>query len=172
MDLVLQCRKFDIVRQQVADPTGALHAHEFVRHNGAVVILPLLPGDRVVMIRNFRHAIGQELYELPAGTLDKPGEHPEEAAHRELEEETGYLAGRMAPLCRFYPSPGFMTEMLTAFVATDLRKAVQRLEPTERIIVEEMPIDTALEMVRSGKIIDGKTIIGLLRWAMDRGRAA
>lgn len=172
MDVILKCRKFDIVRRQVIDDAGKPHSFEYVRHPGAVVVLPALPGDRIVMIRNFRHAIDQTLLELPAGTLDREGEDPLDAAHRELEEETGYRAGRMTELCRFFPSPGFMSELLTAYVATDLSKTVQRLEPTERIIVEEMSAEAALREVRSGGIVDAKTLIVLMRWAMDRGQRA
>jgi len=172
MNIILKCRKFDVIRRQVEDAAGGSHTFEYIQHPGAVVVLPILPDNRIVMIRNFRHAIDQSLLELPAGTLDKPGEDPIEAAHRELEEETGYRAARMTPLCRFYPSPGFMSEMLTAYVATDLTKSVQRLEPTERIIVEEMSAAAALEQVRSGGIVDAKTLIVLMRWAMDRGSQA
>lgn len=172
MDVILKCRKFDIVRRRVIDDTGKPHSFEYVQHPGAVVVLPVLPGDRIVMIRNFRHAIDQTLLELPAGTLDREGEDPLDAAHRELEEETGYVAGAMTPLCRFYPSPGFMSELLTAYVATDLRKTAQRLEPTERIIVEEMSASAALREVRGGSIVDAKTLIVLMRWAMDRGLSA
>lgn len=172
MDVILKCRKFDVVRRQVNDADGRPHNFEYVRHPGAVVVLPVLPGDRLVMIRNFRHAIDQTLLELPAGTLDREGEDPLDAAHRELEEETGYRAGRMTPLCKFYPSPGFMSELLTAYVATDLSKSIQRLEPTERIIVEEMSASAALREVRGGGIVDAKTLIVLMRWAMDRGLTA
>ena len=170
MEVILKCRKFDVVRRNVDATDGRAHVFEYIQHPGAVVVLPLLPDERIVMIRNFRHAIDQTLLELPAGTLDKPGEDPLDAAHRELEEETGYRAAKMTPLCKFYPSPGFMSELLTAYVATDLSRKEQRLEPTERIIVEEMSAAAALEQVRTCGIVDAKTLIVLMRWAMDRGR--
>ena len=120
------------------------------------------------MIRNIRHAIGRELWELPAGTLDVPGEPPEQAASRELEEETGYRARRLTPLCEFYSSPGILTELLRAYVATDLTKTRQNLDAGEEIEVEKVPLVEALAMIRNGRIVDGKTIVTLLRWNLEQ----
>ena len=147
---------------------GQERAYEIVAHPGAVVILPLLNGERCVMIRNYRPAVERELWELPAGTLDMPSEEPAAAALRELEEETGYRAGKLTPLCEFYSSPGILDELLRAFVATDLTKTQQNLDPTEQIRVEPMNITEALAMIRDGRIVDGKTIATLLRWNMER----
>lgn len=166
METLLKCRKFDVVRRPVTGADGRSHDCEFVVHPGAVVILPLLDPDRVVMIRNHRPAVGQELWELPAGTLDVPGESPDKAAARELEEETGYRAGALSPLCEFYASPGIMTEKMIAYVARDLTKTAQRLEPTERIRVEILSLTDALGLIRDGRIVDAKTMVTLLRWDM------
>jgi ADP-ribose pyrophosphatase len=164
MDVILKCLKFAVCRKAVRDRSGGLHDYQIVVHPGAVVVLPLLGNGRCVLIRNFRHAVDQELWELPAGTLDGPDELPEHAAQREGEEETGYRAARLVPLGSFYSSPGFMTEKLHAFVATGLTATEQRLEPTEHIRVEIVDVDEALAMVRDGRIVDAKTIVTLLRW--------
>jgi ADP-ribose pyrophosphatase len=138
-----------------------------VVHPGAVVVLPLLEGDRVVMIRNYRHAVEKELWELPAGTRE-PGESPIETAGRELEEETGYRAGGMKPLCEFYTSPGVSTERMFAFVATDLTPVPQRLEDGEQIRVEVVPIARIRSMLMDGELADGKSIAVLARHLCER----
>lgn len=161
---LLKCRKFEVLRQGVPAADGTIHRQEFIRHPGAVVVLPLLGADRCLMIRQHRPTIGRELWELPAGTLDVPGEAPEAAAARELEEEVGHRAGRLEYLCEFYPSPGISSELIRAYVARDLTRTRQRLEPTERIAVEEVPIAAAMRKIEEGEIVDAKTIITLLRW--------
>ncbi len=169
MDSLLKLRKFEVVREHLTAPDGSAGTREFVMHPGAVVILPLLSDGRCVMIRQFRPALGIELWELPAGTLDVPGESPHDAAARELEEEAGYRAGTISHLCEFYTSPGILSERITAFVAGELTSTRQKLGPTEQIEVEPLPTAEVLEMVRDGRIVDGKTIITLLRWQMHRG---
>jgi len=168
METLLKSRKFDVVRRMVTASDSRPHAVDYMRHPGAVVVLPLLSDDELVLLRNFRPAVDQTLWELPAGTLDVAGEKPAAAALRELEEEAGFRAGRIEPLCAFYPSPGVMNEYIRAFVARDLRRTRQRLEPTERIVTRTVKLSAALEMVRDGRIEDGKTIITLLRWTMAR----
>jgi len=169
MDTLLTCRKFKIIRKQIQTSDGIQHPYEIVVPLGAVVVLPLLDqGRQVVMIRNYRYSIEQELWELPAGMLDRPDEDPAEAARRELEEETGYQAGALTPLGAFYPSPGIMTELIQAYVAADLIKTRQRLEATERITVNVLDFAEALRMIRDGRIKDGKTIITLLKWDMQQ----
>lgn len=164
METLLNCRKFRVVRRNVPGRGGRVVSHETVVHPGAVVVLPLLEDGRIVLIRNYRHTIERELIELPAGTLDRPGEEPVAAALRELEEESGYRAARLDPLCEFYPSPGVMTELIRAYVATGLSPVQQRLEETENIRVEIVSPQEALRRVDAGEIVDAKTIITLLRW--------
>jgi len=171
METLLKCRKFEVVRKNCVARSGELRPLEFVLHPGAVVILPLLEDGRVVLIRQFRHALDKELWELPAGTLDVPGEDPAAAARRELEEETGFVASQVDYLCEFHPSPGILTELIRAYVAKGLRPTRQQLEPMERITVESMPMSRALEMVRDGRIADGKTMIALLMYESRRGVA-
>lgn len=141
---------------------------EVVVHPGAVLILPLLDKEHIIMIRNYRFAVGQELWELPAGTLEK-GEKPIEAAKRELIEETGYRAGKIEPLASFLTSPGFCNELMHTFVARDLTEVGQSLDENEQITVEIVSWQKALEMVQKGLIIDGKTITALLLFTAEIG---
>jgi len=159
--IVLESRKFSVARRRATDRSGAARSYDYVIHPGAAVILPILPDGRVVLIRNQRFAIGKTLWELPAGTLDA-NEAPAACAARELREETGYEAGRLTPLLTTWSSPGFCTERLYAFLATELRAGASAQEDDEDI--ELAPLDYALTMerVRSGEISDGKTVTALL----------
>lgn len=159
-EILLTTSKFRVERKDFQVPGTGTISREWVVHPGAVLILPLLGGGEVVLIRNYRYAAGQELLELPAGTLE-PGEAPAVCAARELEEETGYKAGHLEPLCEFYTTPGFTNEKLFAFVATDLEQTVQRLEATEQIRVQIMRLGDALDATVDGRIIDAKTIAAL-----------
>ena len=146
------------------DDSGKRTRREVVVHPGAVVILPILPDGRIVLIRNRRYAIGpQYLIELPAGTLEK-NEDPINAAGRELLEETGYLAGRLKPLGNFYSSPGVLSEKLYAFAAYDLERQSASLEEGEEIEVQPTTLAEAIAMIRDGRIHDGKTIATLLMY--------
>jgi len=146
---------------QLPRVVGAPERREVVEAADAVVILPLLDGDRVVLIRNHRYAVNETLWELPAGTLE-PGEDTAAAAPRELTEETGYAAGHVEPLTRFYAVPGFCTECLHAFRASDLQHVGQHLDASEQIEVVPTKWADALAMVREGVIHDAKTIATLL----------
>jgi ADP-ribose pyrophosphatase len=143
------------------EETNRRHKREVCVHPGAVVVLPILRDDQIVLIRTYRYAAGQYLLELPAGTLEKD-ENPMNAAGRELQEETGYLAGRVQPICNFFTSPGILSEKMYAFAAYDLEKSHQALEEGEDIEVMTMPFTEAIEMVKSGQIADGKSIATLL----------
>lgn len=134
---------------------------DVVIHPGAVVILPKLDDNTVVMIKNNRFAVGQELWELPAGTLE-PSEFPQDTAARELIEETGYRADSIQLLTQFYTTPGFCNEMMYAFLAEGLHEVGQQLEDTECITVHLKKWDELLSMIQEGKIVDGKTITTLL----------
>ncbi len=146
------------------DEQGRRVQREVVRHPGAALVVPLLDHDRLVLVRNFRVAVGAPLWELPAGTLEA-GEPPAAAAARELEEETGYRARRLEPLGEFYTSPGFCDELMRVFVAADLEPVAQRLEAGEEIEVGRVAVREALAMVDDGRIRDAKSIAGLLLWA-------
>jgi ADP-ribose pyrophosphatase len=158
---VFQGVRFDVHAVQVPGSEGRTVRREVVVHPGAVAILPLLGDDQVVLIHNERVAAGQRLWELPAGTLE-PTELPEVCAARELVEETGYRAGRIAELLRFYTTPGFCNEFMYAYLAEDLRHVGQELDEGETIHVQPVAIAEALSMVHDGRIVDGKTIAVLL----------
>lgn len=136
---------------------------EVVRHPGSVVILPLLAPDRLLLIRNRRDAVGKTLLELPAGTLEK-GEAPLATAFRELEEETGYQAGRIEPLSSFYTSPGYCDERMHAFVAYELTLAKQNLDAGEEIEVIEASRTQVERWIQDGTICDAKTLCALLHY--------
>jgi ADP-ribose pyrophosphatase len=158
-------RKLRFEVHHLEDDLGHQLSKEVVVHPGAVVILALLDEERIVLIRNRRHAVGQVLVELPAGTLEK-GEMPMNAAGRELLEETGYLARRLKPLLSFYPSPGVLSEKMYVFTAHDLLPGRQDLAAGEEIDVVPTRLAEAITMIRTGEIQDGKTIATLL--AYDR----
>ncbi|TVQ62610.1 MAG: NUDIX hydrolase [Phycisphaerales bacterium] len=156
-------RKFDFERVTLRDGTREIE-REMVRHPGAVCVLPLLEtpeGVRVVFVRNERFTVGRRLLELPAGTIE-PGEAPLVCAGRELIEETGYEALRLEPMGSFLTTPGMTDERMHAFVATGLRHVGQRLEEDERMTVELLGVEAALERAGGGAIEDGKTVCTLL----------
>lgn len=153
--------RFDVQGVELARRCGGVMRREVVVPANAVVILPMLDDDTVVLIRNERFAIGQTLWELPAGTLEE-GENPALCAARELLEETGYAAAGVQRLIEFYPSPGFCTELLTAYLARDLTFRGQDLDETERITTEAIGLNQSIQMVRDNRIRDAKTIATLL----------
>ncbi len=154
------------------DEAGRRVEREVVHHPGAVVIVPVLDGDRLVLVRNGRIAVGETLWELPAGTLE-PGEDPAHAAARELEEETGYRPGSLRPLGEFYSSPGFLHELLRLFVADRLEFVGARPEPGEDVEGRVLERAAVLDMIDRGRIRDAKTIAGVLRWErLRQGGAA
>lgn len=168
-ETLLTARKFRVERREYVIPGVGPVSRELVVHPGAVLILPLLTPDEVVMIHNYRFSVGIELLELPAGTLE-PGEDPAVCAARELEEETGCVGGRLEPLGRFYTSPGFTDEIMHVFVATGLKATAPRPEATEQIRVTILPLVNALAAADDGRIMDGKTIAALHMYHYRRSR--
>ena len=148
---------------------GEDYVREVVRHPGGVVILAELPDGRIPFVRQLRYPMQEVLLELPAGKLDLE-EEPTVGAGRELEEETGFCAMSLEKIFSFYPTPGFCDELLHFFYANNLEEGKQNLEPDEDIVVELYRLAEALEMVKSGKINDGKTLLGLLWLDWWRGR--
>ena len=156
-------RLFKVQVLTMQDRQGGTLRREIVRHPGAVLVVPVIDADNVVMIRNYRAAVGERLWEFPAGKLEQ-GEEPKDAAGRELEEETGYRSRKITKLGEFYTSPGFTDELMRVFVAEELHLAEQRLELDEDIEVEVVSVAEAHSMVHDGRIRDGKTVAGLLMW--------
>lgn len=150
---------------------GRAIARDTIHHPGAVVVLPFLDRSHVVLVRQYRHAVGRELLELPAGTLGQ-GERPLTCARRELEEETGWQAGWIAPVTQFYTAPGILSEQMTLFVAGALRRTKPRPEPDEFVEPVVLSLKKAVAEVRAGRIRDAKTIVGLLLAHECFGRSA
>ncbi len=137
------------------------YVREVVHHGGSAVILPVFDDGTIALVKQYRHPAVKYLLELPAGTLNDR-EPPEVGAARELEEELGLVPGRLEKLCEFFVSPGFLSEKMWLYLATDLQETEQRLEDDEAIEIVRMPIDRALQMITDNEIEDAKTIIGLL----------
>lgn len=159
--LLLEGVRFDVYAVQLPGSQCRSVRRDVVAAPDAVVILPILDDENIVMIRNERFAVGQRLWELPAGTIES-GEAPETCAARELIEEAGYKAKQVTPLTVFFPSPGICTERMHAYRATGLTHVGQSLDENERITPEVVAFDQALTMVRDGTIKDAKTIATLL----------
>ena len=147
---------------KVQFPDGKFTVREVVEHRGAAAIVPILDGDRVVLVRQFRYAVGSELLEIPAGTLEAD-ENPKSCAVRELQEETGYVAGEILKIAECYVAPGYSTEKIHFYLARKLARREMKTEEDERIRVELVPITEALRKVRTLEIQDAKTICGLYR---------
>lgn len=156
-------KKVRLEVHHLEDDEGKRTQREVVAHQGAVCILPLFPNETVLLIRNRRYAVGQILLELPAGTLEK-NEDPINCAGRELLEETGYLAGRLKPLGNFFTSPGILSEKMYAYAAYDLEQSNAALEEGEEIELNPVPFEQAIQMIKDGRINDGKTIATLLMY--------
>lgn len=146
--------------ETVTLPNGATVELEVIRHQGAAAVVPLKDDGSVVLIRQYRHAAGGYIYEIPAGKLD-PGEDPRHCAARELEEEIGCRASSLIRLLSFFTTPGFTDEVIHIFLATGLTPGTQHLDHDEVLEVVEMPLDAAIARIQDGTIRDGKTIVGL-----------
>jgi ADP-ribose pyrophosphatase len=160
-ELIYSARVFRVVRRRYALADGRPAERECVLHPGAVAIVPVTTDGRVCLIRNHRIAVERTLIEIPAGTLES-GEEPAVCAARELEEETGYTAGRLEKLTSFFMSPGILNERMHVFLATDLQPGPTRLQAGEEIENYLVPWREALAMVERGEIEDGKTVAALL----------
>ncbi|NNM87108.1 MAG: NUDIX hydrolase [Phycisphaerae bacterium] len=161
--IVYHGSRVDMVLRTVTTTSGKQIEREIVVHPGSVIILPVLRDGNLVLIRNLRHTVGGDLWELPAGTLEK-GEDPARCAERELTEETGYRAAEIVPFGWFYTSPGILTEKMFAFIAAGLSAGTQALEDNETIQVEIVTPDHTLAMIRDNKIVDAKTIAIVLKY--------
>ena len=150
---------------------GTTSTREIVHHHGGACILPVDADSSVTMVRQFRYAFGEEIWELPAGKLEK-GEDPFAAAKRELEEECGLTADNYISLGEFYPTVGYDTEVIYTWVATGLHETRMHLDADEFLTPDRVPLAQAYEMVMRGEIKDGKTIAGVLKLKalLDEGK--
>ena len=163
--LAFKGKVFNVFTETIIEPGGHKATRDIIRHNGSVVILAvddsINPSDpEVILERQYRHAAGQYLIELPAGTRN-PSEPPLTAAKREMIEETGYRARRWTMLVKYFASPGFLGEWMQIYLAQDIRQGKAALEDDEHLEVFRMPLSKVMEMVSAGEIHDGKTLIAL-----------
>ena len=161
--VLVRGKLLDVREDRVVLPDGSCATREYIRHPGAVVVIALLGDGQLVLERQWRHALGRDLIELPAGKLD-PGEEVLACARRELAEETGCVAGRWGELATVHPCVGYSDERLVFFLARDLRQEGARPDHGEHLEVFSATLDQCLEWAREGAITDGKTLIGLF-WA-------
>ena len=164
--LAYRGKVFSVFTEKVKEPGGSINVRDVIRHNGSVVILAVdeskNPNDPdIIFERQYRHAAGRFLLELPAGRVE-PKEATLTAAKRELMEETGYRAKRWTLLTKYFASPGFLGEWMQIYLARDIREGHAGPEPDENIEVLRLPLSEALALVAANKIHDGKTLIGLM----------
>ena len=164
---VYRGRIIDLDLERVRLPNGSTFEPEIVRHRGAAAAVPVDEEGRVLLVRQYRHATGGFLLEVPAGKLDG-GEPPETCAAREVEEETGFRPGRLVPLGWIWTTPGFSDERIWLYLAHDLAKGRQELEEDEALTVERLPLEKAVAMAAQGEIVDAKSVCALLRAARSR----
>jgi nudix-type nucleoside diphosphatase (YffH/AdpP family) len=155
-----QGRVFNLVKENYTLENGVSSEMDFIQHPGAAAMVPLLNNQEVVLIKQYRHAIREFIWEIPAGTLDA-GESPLNCARRELVEETGYSADNWHQLGTITPLPGYSDERIHIFMASDLKPAEQHLDDDEMLNVHSVKFNDALQMILTGEINDGKTISGL-----------
>ncbi|MGQ0560793.1 MAG: NUDIX hydrolase [Gemmatimonadota bacterium] len=160
-------RIVDLSIDTVRFPNGTTGQLEMIRHSGASAVLPVLSdpsaeNPQILLIRQYRYAADGYLLEVPAGRPDHPGEPWEVCARRELEEETGLIAGHMTKLTTIYTTPGFTDEQIHLYMATDLTNGTSRLDDDEFLATETLSLSTALELIRDGGITDAKTMCTIL----------
>ena len=153
-------RVFDISVAEIRE-NETTYKREIINHHGSAVIIPVFADNTIALVKQYRHAAQAYLLEIPAGTLSE-GESPEIGAARELEEEIGVTAKNIEFLSEFYVSPGFLTEKMNLFLATELTETAQNLDEDEFLSVERISFTQAFEKIRSNEICDAKTIIGLI----------
>ena len=166
---VFRGRKISTKVDERVFPSGKKAEVEIVECSSAIVVLPLLNEDSIVLLRQYRPVIERWIYELPAGSLD-PGEKHENCVLRELKEETGYSAGRIEKMFEMYMAPGYSVEKLHSYLATELIKGEASLEEDEELTVETIPLDNAIKMIESNEICDAKTIASLLYYLNNKKR--
>jgi ADP-ribose pyrophosphatase len=159
-EILLEGRTFKIRRDYLKTPDGRETRYEIVEHGGSVVMLPIDSHGNLLFVRQYRHAAGLDLLELPAGTRD--GDEPYEAcAAREMREETGMAAGKLEKVGEFYLAPGYSTEFMVVFLATDLTPSPLQADADEFLEIEKIPVKNALQMAERGEVPDAKSLAAL-----------
>ncbi len=162
MPTVYKGRILDVNLETAHLPTGRKARLEIIRHPGAAAVVPVREDGHVIMIRQYRHAAGGMIFEIPAGRME-PGEGPADCARRELAEETGQRASRWKGLGWIWTTPGFTDEKIHLFLARRLTPVARSPERDEVIEVLDLPMPRVLRMIRRGEIVDGKTICGIMK---------
>jgi ADP-ribose pyrophosphatase len=157
-------RVFGVRRDHVIEPGGIQAVRELVTHPGSVVVLPVFPDGRILVIRQFRYVTGRYLWELVAGHKER-GESFAAGARRELQEEAGYSARRVTKMLEVFPSPGLLTEQMAIFLAEGLSKGKPRPEDDEKITARLITLKVAEQWIKSGKIRDAKSVAGILYYS-------
>jgi ADP-ribose pyrophosphatase len=152
---------FDVRRDEIVEPDGLRATRDIITHSGSVVVMPVFPNGDVLLVRQFRYAAGEYLWELVAGSKE-PNESARAGARRELLEETGYKARRIRLLVEVIPTPGFLTETMAIFSAEGLKPGPPRPEADEHIEARRFSQSEVLSMMRRGSVRDAKTIVGIL----------
>jgi ADP-ribose pyrophosphatase len=160
-EMVYQGKVFGVRRDEVVEPDGLRATREVITHPGSVVVLPVLPDGRIVMVRQYRHATRQYLWELVAGRSE-PEETPKQGAARELLEETGYRAKRFKIFLDVFPTPGFLEERMYLLLAEGLTAGEAQPEEDEKIEVRAFKLKDLKQMIKSGRLRDAKSIAGIL----------
>jgi ADP-ribose pyrophosphatase len=163
-EILYQGKVFQLRRDSVIEPGGVRAERDIIVHPGSVVVMPVFKDGRVLLIRQYRHSVGEFLWELVAGRKE-PKESPATAARRELLEETGYSAKRLRKLLRVVPTPGFVNEWMWIFAAEGLTKGAAQPEEDERITPRIFTLKQAEKMIERGTLRDAKSICGLLYYA-------
>lgn len=159
-ETVYEGRVFDVQKSTIRE-SDAEYKREIVFHHGSCVIVPVFADNTIALVKQYRHAAQKYLLEIPAGTLEE-NESPEVGARREVEEEIGVVAGKIEKLAAFYVSPGFLTEKMHVFLATDLKETAQNLDADEFLSIEKFSFAQLFEMIKNGEIEDAKTIAGVI----------
>ena len=160
-EMIYEGKVFGVRSDQVAEPNGVKATRVVITHPGSVVVLPILKDGRIVMIEQYRHATRQYLWELVAGRIDQ-GETVKQAAARELKEETGYTAKRFTEFLDMWPTPGFLEERMHILLAQGLTEGQASPEEDEKIISRAYSVKQLRQMMKNGKLRDGKSIAGIL----------
>jgi ADP-ribose pyrophosphatase len=161
-ETVFQGRAFSIRRDELRTPSGNTAYYDIIGHYGSVVLIPIDDEGNILFVRQYRHATQTDLLELPAGTLDGPDEARAECADRELREETGFGAKKMLKLGEFFLVPGYSTELMSVYLATELYFDPLDPDADEYLQVEKIPLAKAFNMAETGQIPDAKTLAALL----------